>query len=154
MNVTCRSGPAAEEQLHGSMLPCAPQCCVVRIRLRVIGGCCCCAWAQDYHTIYKLCYSDLQDAAQRAALAHIAAEGRSAYEAFAAHQPQGPPGISLKARRHPSPPLASRALLPPATAALQLSRGFLLFACCACVGNVASFRNLLHLGRGALCLAC
>ncbi len=52
---------------------------------------------QDYHTIYKLCYSDLQDGPQRAALAHIAAEGRAAYEAFAAKQPLGPPGISLKA---------------------------------------------------------
>ncbi len=52
--------------------------------------------AQDYHTIYKLCYTDLQDAAQQAALSHIAAEGRRAYEEFAARLPNGPPGISLK----------------------------------------------------------
>lgn len=51
---------------------------------------------QDYHTIYKLCYSDLQDAMQRAALTHIAAEGQRAYEEFAARQPRGPPGIALK----------------------------------------------------------
>ena len=55
-----------------------------------------CDWAQDYHTIYKLCYTDLQDAAQQAALSHIAAEGRRAYEEFAARLPNGPPGISLK----------------------------------------------------------
>ncbi|BDA41955.1 hypothetical protein COCOBI_02-7530 [Coccomyxa sp. Obi] len=50
----------------------------------------------DYHTIYKLCYTDLQDAAQQAALSHIAAEGRRAYEEFAARLPNGQPGISLK----------------------------------------------------------
>jgi hypothetical protein len=53
-------------------------------------------YVQDYHTIYKLCYSDLQDAAQRAALSHIAAEGKRAYEEFAARLPLGPPGICLK----------------------------------------------------------
>ncbi|KAK9909002.1 hypothetical protein WJX75_005921 [Coccomyxa subellipsoidea] len=50
----------------------------------------------DYHTIYKLCYTDLQDAAQQTALSHIAAEGRRAYEEFAARLPNGPPGICLK----------------------------------------------------------
>ncbi len=66
------------------------QCCLVSLASHRQ------CWEQDYHTIYKLCYTDLQDAAQQDALSHIAAEGRRAYEEFAARLPNGPPGICLK----------------------------------------------------------
>ena len=52
--------------------------------------------AQDYHTIYKLCYSDLQDHLQVAAVRHITEEGHALYERHARTHPHGLPGVALK----------------------------------------------------------
>lgn len=51
---------------------------------------------QDYHTIYKLCYSDLQDHLQVAAVRHITEEGHALYERHARMHPHGLPGVALK----------------------------------------------------------
>ena len=56
---------------------------------------------QDYHTIYKLCYSDLQDHLQVAAVRHITEEGRALYERHARTHPHGLPGVALKVLSSP-----------------------------------------------------
>ena len=53
-------------------------------------------YLQDYHTIYKLCYSDLQDHLQAAAVRHITEEGHALYERHARTNPHGLPGVALK----------------------------------------------------------
>ncbi len=51
---------------------------------------------QDYHTIYKLCYSDLQDNLQNEAVTHIKKEGYALYERHARLHPNSAPGVALK----------------------------------------------------------
>ena len=53
---------------------------------------------QDYHTIYKLCYSDLQGELQRVAREHIETEGHALYRKHTQTQPLGQPGVALKVR--------------------------------------------------------
>ena len=56
---------------------------------------------QDYHTIYKLCYSDLQGELQRVAREHIETEGHALYRKHTQTQPLGQPGVALKVRGSP-----------------------------------------------------
>ena len=54
---------------------------------------------QDYHTIYKLCYSDLQGKLQEEAVRHIRQEGHALYQRHARLHPHGLPGVALKVLR-------------------------------------------------------
>ncbi|KAK9804158.1 hypothetical protein WJX73_006372 [Symbiochloris irregularis] len=50
----------------------------------------------DYHTTFKLVYSDLQGNNQKEVKRHMQVQGQKALSAFQRQHPQGPPGISLK----------------------------------------------------------
>lgn len=50
----------------------------------------------DYQTLYKMVYNDLQGEAQRSVLQHISTQGQVALQELQAVAPTAPPGVCLK----------------------------------------------------------